>query len=76
MQNLLTTIVMALDFFPGYKTKAGAVVLVGVAVASAYNTFLAPQFGLPAVPADWVADASLVGNAVLGVGVANKLAAK
>ena len=74
MDKLLSAIILALNFFPGYKTKAGAVVLVGVAFATAYNTYIAPQFGLPALPENFVSDATVIGNAVLGVGVANKLA--
>lgn len=75
MLNLLNLIIASLNFAPGYKTKAGAVVLLGVAVATAYNA-AAPSFGLPALPADYLADATVIGNAVLGVGVANKLAVR
>lgn len=72
---MLNAIILALNFFPGYKTKAGAVVLAGVAVATVYNS-LAPQFGFPAIPAEYLGDATVLGNAVLGIGVANKFAAK
>jgi hypothetical protein len=75
MQNILSAILVAFNFFPGYKTKAGAVVLLGVAVGTAYNA-AAPSLGLPGLPGEWLATGAVVGNAVLGVGVANKLAAK
>lgn len=74
MNSILTAITLALNFFPGYKTKAGAVVLVGVAVATAYNSLIVPQFGLPPIPAEYLGDATVIGNAVLGVGVANRIA--
>ena len=71
MQNVLTAIVVALNFFPGYKTAAGAVVLMGVAMGAAYNA-AAPQLGLLAIPAEILDFGTVAGNAVLGVGVANK----
>lgn len=74
MQNILSAIVLAFNFFPGYKTQAGAVVLLGVAIGSAYNA-AAPQLGLPAIPGDILVFGATAGNAVLGVGVANKLQA-
>lgn len=75
MQNILSVIIAALNFAPGYKTQIGAVTLLAVAVGSAYNA-AAPQIGLPAIPGDWLVFGATAGNAVLGVGVANKLAAK
>lgn len=75
MQNILSAIVLAFNFFPGYKTKAGAVALLAVAVGSAYNA-AAPQLGLPGVPADWLSFGAVAGNAVLGLGVANKFTGK
>lgn len=75
MQNILTMIIAALNFAPGYKTQVGAVTLLAVAVGSAYNT-AAPHLGLPAIPSDWLVFGATAGNAVLGVGVANKFAAK
>ena len=74
MQNILSAIVLAFNFFPGYKTAAGAVMLMGVAIGTAYNV-AAPQLGTPALPADWLATGAVIGNAVLGVGVANKFTA-
>lgn len=71
MQNILSAIILAFNIFPGYKTQAGAVALLAVAVGTAYNT-AAPQLGLPAIPADWLTFGAVAGNAVLGVGVANK----
>ena len=75
MQNILSAIVLAFNFFPGYKTKAGAVVLLGAALGAAYNG-AAPMLGLPAIPGDYLVNATIAGNAILGVGVANKLQAK
>lgn len=72
MQNVLTAIVVAFNFFPGYKTASGALTLMAVAMATAFNAF-APQIGLPAFPAEWLEVATVTGNALLGVGVANKL---
>lgn len=71
MPNILTAIVVALNFFPGYKTAAGAVTLMAVAMGTAYNA-AAPQLGLPAIPAEILDFGTVAGNAVLGVGVANK----
>lgn len=74
---MLNAIFLALNFFPDYKTKTGALMLVLVATGTAYNSFVVPQFGLPPVPADWLTAGAVTGNAVLGVGVANnKIAAK
>ena len=73
---MLNYVLLALNFFPGYKTKIGAVALVGVAVGTAYNALIVPQFGVPPIPGDWLAAGTVAGNAVLGVGVANKLATK
>ena len=74
---MLNAIFLALNFFPNYKTKAGALMLVGVALGTAYNSLIVPQFGLPPVPADWLTATAVTGNAVLGVGVANnKIGAK
>ena len=70
MEKLLTMVVLALDFAPVYKRKVGAVVLAASAAAVAYNNFVAAQFGLPHVPADFLTAATVAGNAVLGVGVA------
>ena len=70
MQKLLSMLFLALDFAPGYKRPVGALLLAAAGVATAYNAFVAPQFGLPVVPADVVAGASATGGAVLGVGVA------
>lgn len=75
MNNILSAIVLAFNFFPGYKTAAGAVTLLGVAVAVAYNT-AAPTLGTPPVPAEWIDFGTVAGNAVLGLGVANKFTAK
>lgn len=74
MQNILSAIIVAFNFFPGYKTKAGAVVLLGVAAGTAYNA-AAPQLGLPPIPGDYLTNATIAGNAILGVGVANKFTA-
>lgn len=77
MSNVLSAIIVALNFFPGYKTAAGAVTLLAVACATAYNAAV-PSFGigLPPVPAEWIDFGTVAGNAVLGVGVANKFAGK
>lgn len=71
MKNLFTMLFLALDFAPGYKRAVGAAILAASAVAVAYNNFLAPQFGLPAVPGELIEGATVTGNAVLGVGVAS-----
>jgi hypothetical protein len=71
MDKLLTMLVLALDFMPGYKRKTGALMLAATAAAVAYNNFVAPTFGLPIVPADYVTAAGVVGNAVLGIGAAS-----
>ena len=70
---MLNAIFLALNFLPGYKTKLGALTLVVVAASTAYNAVCASAFGLPTIPTEWLSDATVVGNAVLGVGVANRL---
>ena len=75
MQNILSAIIVALNFAPGYKTAAGAVTLLAVAVATAYNA-TAPSIGTPLVPTEWIDFGTVAGNAVLGLGVANKFAGK
>lgn len=75
MNNILSAIVVAFNFFPGYKTAAGAVTLLAVAVATAYNA-TAPAIGTPLVPSEWIEFGTVAGNAVLGLGVANKFAGR
>lgn len=69
MNNALTYLVGLLDYWPGVKTKLGAVAAFGLAVIAAWNT-LAPQVGVDftiAVPE--IINALVL--ALLGVGAAN-----
>lgn len=69
MNNALTYLVSLLDFWPGVKTKAGAVAAFALAVIAAWNS-TAPQLGF-----DFTIQVPEIINAIvlalLGVGAAN-----
>lgn len=71
MQNYLTLIINAMNWFPGVKTKAAAVAALLLAIVTAWNG-AAPALGLENavvhIP-DWV-NATVL--AALGIGAANQ----
>lgn len=69
MLKVFTMLVLALDFAPGYKRLAGGAMLALSATAVAFNNFVAPQIGFPAVPAEVVDVLRVSGEGVLGYGV-------
>lgn len=72
MINLLTTIVGALNFFPGIKTKAAAVAAFGLAVVQAWNA-AAPAVGLSGLEVHIPPIVDTLVLATLGIGAANQL---
>lgn len=71
MLGILNMIVGALNFFPGFKTKAGAVLQVIGTALIAYNSFGGP-FGLPPVPAEIVVAINAAAATLIAVGAANQ----
>lgn len=70
MQALLTTILGLLNYFPGIKTKLGAVLAFLLAILAAWNSAMpdidpALVWHLP----DWISTAVM---ALIGVGAANQ----
>lgn len=70
MQSYLTLILNSLNWFPGVKTKAGAVAALLLAIVAAWNA-AAPGLGVDfqIVVPEWLTATVL---AVLGVGAANQ----
>lgn len=69
--NIVSVILSALNFLPGWKTKIAAVAALLLAVVSAWNS-AAPELGVDfiiTIP-EWLNSAVL---ALLGVGAANQV---
>ena len=72
MGNLLSVIVGALNFMPGYKTRAAAVAAFALAIISAWNT-AAPGLGVDfQIVVPEIVNSVVL--ALLGVGAANQAA--
>jgi predicted tellurium resistance membrane protein TerC len=71
MLGILNMIVGALNFFPGLKTKAGAVLQVIGTGLLAYNA-VGGSFGLPLVPVELVIAINAAAATLIAVGAANQ----
>jgi hypothetical protein len=67
----LDVLVQALNYFPGWKTKAGAVLQVVGTILLAYNSAFAPLFGWE-FPQDIVLAVNAAAATLVAVGAANQ----
>ena len=68
---ILDTIISAFNLFPGKKTKAGALMQLGVVFGMAYNG-AAAAWGWPPIPAEYLGYGQLGASTLIGVGAANQ----
>lgn len=71
MQAIITTVVTALNFFPGIKTKAAAVAAFGLALVQSWNA-LVPTVGIEHLAIQIPEVVNAIVLAVLGIGAANQ----
>lgn len=68
---VMDLVVHALNYFPGYKTKAGAVLQLIGTILIFYNTYVAPAVGM-IVPVDIVIAINAAAATLVAVGAANQ----
>jgi hypothetical protein len=68
---VLDIVVSALNYFPGWKTKAGALLQVVGTILLAYNSAFAPLFGWE-FPQDIVLAVNAAAATLVAVGAANQ----
>jgi len=71
LMAVMDLVIHALNYFPGYKTKVGAVLQLIGTILIFYNTYIAPAAGF-VVPADIVIAINAGAATLVAVGAANQ----